>query len=109
MECELFLPQKLRGTNRLVFFRRPLPFLTSIIMAALSTSQLKYPKTPHLPFSPGVSADDIVLSSARDANIPLLSQETILTEKLDGGNCSIYHGKVCLSYCTNISLVLAIE
>ena len=52
----------------------------------------KYPRTPHFSFSPGVSGDDIVLPST--SKQPFLSQESILTEKLDGGNCSIFRGKV---------------
>ena len=66
---------------------------------AMSLAQQKYPRTPHLPFSPGVSADDIVLVSSKDTALPILSQETVLTEKLDGGNCSIYNGKVCGMFC----------
>lgn len=78
---------------------------------------LKYPKTPHLPFSPGmyillcspvspsftlwlslclgVSEDDTVLSCV-ECKLPILLEETVLTEKLDGGNCSIHCGKVGL-------------
>ncbi len=66
---------------------------------AMSSAQRKYPRTPHLPFSPGVSADDIVLVSSKDTALPILSQETVVTEKLDGGNCSIYNGKVCGMLC----------
>ena len=28
------------------------------------------------------------------SSLPLLSEETVLTEKMDGANCSIYHGNV---------------
>lgn len=42
----------------------------------------KYPRTPHLPFSPGAGADDKVLDSAEHfLNVPI-----ILTEKMDGSN-----------------------
>ncbi len=65
-----------------------------LVACAVSTNLQKYPRTPHLPFSPGVSADDVVLPYTNSADLPILSQETVLTEKLDGGNCSIYKGKV---------------
>lgn len=48
--------------------------------------RFKYPRTPHLPDSPGASADDIrtgVLDSFRD-------QAVVVTEKMDGENTSIY-------------------
>jgi hypothetical protein len=44
---------------------------------------IKYPRTPHLPTSPGFTADDIV--SARIA-LPLLTSNVVVTEKLDGEN-----------------------
>ena len=52
----------------------------------------KYPRTPHFPFSPGVNADDTVLPSS--TKHPFFSREAVLTEKMDGGNCSIFRGKV---------------
>ena len=83
----------------------------------------KYPRTPHLPFSPGmicrwlellfhthgagVQSDDIVIGEAELGSLhPLLSQETVLTEKLDGANCSIYRGTVGTnySYCRNCAV-----
>lgn len=44
---------------------------------------LKYPRTPHLPTSPGFTADDIV--SAR-ISLALLTGNVVVTEKLDGEN-----------------------
>jgi hypothetical protein len=46
----------------------------------------KYPRTPHLPWSPGADADDIVSSSLSC----FLNQEIVVTEKMDGENTSIY-------------------
>jgi hypothetical protein len=40
----------------------------------------KYPRTPHLPFSPGVSSDDKVLDSIEH----FVGKEVVVTEKLDG-------------------------
>jgi hypothetical protein len=51
----------------------------------------KYPKTPHLPFSPGVFSDDITLDS-KHCN-QFLNKEVVITEKLDGGNCQLHQGK----------------
>ncbi len=76
---------------------------------------IKYPKTPHLPFSAGrigrciirqiycdfhlgVQTDDIVLKSEHAHSLKFLAHKAVLTEKLDGGNCSIYRGKVCIQY-----------
>lgn len=42
----------------------------------------KYPRTPHLPWSPGASADDKRLSNADH----LLDRRIVITEKLDGSN-----------------------
>lgn len=43
----------------------------------------------------GVQSDDIVLNIDHACNLQYLSNEAVLTEKLDGGNCSIVRGKVC--------------
>lgn len=55
----------------------------------------KYPRTPHLPFSPGRTDDDEGLESFDD----LISTEgrkieVVVTEKLDGGNCCFKDGLV---------------
>ena len=52
----------------------------------------KYPKTPHLPFSPCVNIDDTTLDEKHCRLF--LEEDIIITEKLDGGNCQIYQGKV---------------
>lgn len=53
-------------------------------------AQGKYPSTPHLPFSPGVNSDDILLADCTD----LIREEVVVTEKFDGGNCCIKGGQV---------------
>jgi hypothetical protein len=47
----------------------------------------KYPRTPHLPWSPGRSNDDVVIAS-----ISSLSrlEELVVTEKLSGENTTLY-------------------
>jgi hypothetical protein len=46
----------------------------------------KYPRTPHLPWSPGNTHDDILLV---DTSI-FEGQQIVVTEKMDGENTSIY-------------------
>lgn len=53
-----------------------------------TTIHQKYPKTPHLPMSPGYRpADDIQLSDM----LTFANQEVVITEKLDGENTTMYH------------------
>ena len=48
--------------------------------------RVHYPRTPHLPWSPGVSADDV-----RAADLAgLAGREVVVTEKLDGENTTLY-------------------
>ena len=47
---------------------------------------VKYPSTPHLPFSPGVQRDDTLISSLNNFE----GREIIITEKMDGENTTMY-------------------
>lgn len=48
--------------------------------------RVHYPRTPHLPWSPGASADDV-----RAGNLAgLAGREVVVTEKLDGENTTLY-------------------
>ncbi|GAA3446591.1 RNA ligase family protein [Planomonospora venezuelensis] len=48
--------------------------------------RVHYPRTPHLPWSPGASADDV-----RAGGVPgLAGREVVVTEKLDGENTTLY-------------------
>ncbi|ADV66012.1 RNA ligase family protein [Deinococcus maricopensis] len=49
-------------------------------------TRLKYPRTPHLPWSPGATADDTFLVDLRDFE----GREVVVTEKLDGENTTLY-------------------
>ena len=51
-----------------------------------SIAHRKYPRTPHLPWSPGATSDDVHLSSAQQFE----GREVVITEKMDGENTSIY-------------------
>ncbi|SMB81542.1 RNA ligase family protein [Deinococcus hopiensis] len=45
----------------------------------------KYPSTPHLPWSPGVTSGDVSLTDMAHFR----GQEVVVLEKLDGENCTI--------------------
>ena len=51
------------------------------------SNRIKYPRTPHLPWSPGKTSDDRVLS---DVGMHVLgSSPLVVTEKMDGGNVTL--------------------
>jgi hypothetical protein len=50
----------------------------------------KYPRTPHLPWSPGGTSDDRRLEHAR----AFVGPEIVITEKLDGGNLCMTKNEV---------------
>lgn len=52
----------------------------------LFSEKVKYPRTHHLPFSPGITKDDRVL---RDLSY-FDGEEVVVTEKLDGENTTMY-------------------
>jgi ATP-dependent RNA circularization protein (DNA/RNA ligase family) len=52
-------------------------------------TRIKYPKTCHVPKSPGITRDDKVLSEMEFANLCSLP-EIVITEKMDGENTTMY-------------------
>jgi len=50
----------------------------------------KYPRTPHLPWSPGASGDDISVKSLSELD----GCEVLVTEKMDGENTSLYQDHI---------------
>lgn len=50
------------------------------------TKYVKYPRTPHLPFSPGYSDEDINWTN----DIHMHGREVVVTEKMDGENTTLY-------------------
>lgn len=48
--------------------------------------RIHYPRTPHLPWSPGVAADDVRAAGPGG----LAGREVVVTEKLDGENTTLY-------------------
>ncbi len=50
------------------------------------SNYIKYPRTPHLPWSPGVTSDDVrIINTNQFKNC-----EVIVSEKMDGENTSLY-------------------
>lgn len=56
-------------------------------ISGVSTSAFKYPSTPHLPFSETVTSDLTLTKNGLDFSSGV---ELIVTEKMDGGNISMY-------------------
>jgi len=50
--------------------------------------KIKYPRTMHLPFSPGVSSDDRVIETLDHFE----GKEVVVTVKMDGENSTLYRG-----------------
>ncbi|KZN56230.1 hypothetical protein N474_13190 [Pseudoalteromonas luteoviolacea CPMOR-2] len=48
--------------------------------------RIKYPRTPHLPWSPGATSDDIKQTYTRFFE----GQQVVVTEKMDGENTTLY-------------------
>lgn len=51
---------------------------------------IKYPRTPHLPWSKGATDDDIFVMKKSVSHFDNMS-EIIVTEKMDGENTTLYH------------------
>ncbi|MCG8491934.1 MAG: RNA ligase family protein [Sneathiellales bacterium] len=52
----------------------------------MNTKPVKYPRTPHLPWSPGRTSDDVGIKTADQ----FTGKKVIVTEKMDGENTSLY-------------------
>lgn len=53
---------------------------------ATKASRYKYPRTPHLPWSPGATKDDV-----RCINTEIFTgKRVVITEKMDGENTTLY-------------------
>ena len=51
--------------------------------------RFKYPRTRHLPWSPGATHDDLILSGG-GAIEPFVDRRVVVTEKMDGENTTLY-------------------
>lgn len=56
----------------------------------MEASRYKYPRTPHLPWSPGVASDDVLLVDTREFE----GKDVVITEKMDGENTTMYRDHI---------------
>lgn len=56
----------------------------------MNSNLIKYPSTPHLPFSQGLQRDDTRIVTLDYLN----GREVVVTEKMDGENCSMYYDHI---------------
>lgn len=56
----------------------------------MTSNLIKYPKTPHLPFSQGVQDDDKVIKTLNG----FVGHTIVVTEKLDGENTTMYYNHI---------------
>lgn len=75
-----------RGRGELFFDESVQKVLGSGGVLSLFTPYVKYPRTNHLPWSPGVNDDDRVLGSLSNFE----GKRVIVTEKMDGENTTLY-------------------
>ena len=54
------------------------------------TAYIKYPKILHLPWSEGVDVNTDLVFAQEDVESSFRGREVIVTEKMDGENCSMY-------------------
>ncbi len=55
-------------------------------MGGNAVGRVHYPRTPHLPWSPGATADDLRVGGLAG----LVGRDVVVTEKLDGENTTLY-------------------
>lgn len=60
-------------------------------VASLFTDKVKYPRTYHLPWSPGLNKDDRVMTDLKGFED---SEEVVVTVKMDGENTTLYNNYV---------------
>lgn len=54
------------------------------------TTRIKYPRTPHLPWSPGATSDDRMLATVDH----FVGQDVVVTAKMDGENTTLYRDHI---------------
>jgi hypothetical protein len=80
------LPNGLRLPGELFDDESVQKVLTEGGVLSLFTNRVKYPRTPHLPWSPGATEDDLVLDTAEHFE----GREVVVTVKMDGENTTFY-------------------
>ena len=56
------------------------------MVKVMDTQYYKYPRTPHLPWSPGADEDDIIIDTVDS----FVGKEVVVTEKMDGECTTMY-------------------
>lgn len=56
----------------------------------MASHHVKYPRTPHLPWSPGATSDDVWV----DTTACFEGREVVITEKMDGENTTMYRDHI---------------
>ena len=55
-----------------------------------NSNRFKYPRTLHLPFSPGTTSDDKMLTAKHTIDL-YQGKHILITEKMDGENTKLYN------------------
>lgn len=84
------LPNGQRMTGELFHDESVQKILREGGMLGQFTDYVKYPRTYHLPWSPGVTDDDRILSDLSGFE----GKEVVVTEKMDGENTSLYYNGI---------------
>lgn len=79
--------QRLRG--ELFYDESVQKILSQGNMLSVFTKYVKYPKTNHFPWSPGINSDDRVMKE-KDVENNFKNKEIVVLEKLDGENSTLY-------------------
>jgi len=83
------LPNGMRTCGELFFDPSVLKALEEGGVLSLFSHLIKYPRTYHLPWSPGITNDDRMMPNTK----ALESEEIIVTEKMDGENTTLMNHK----------------
>ena len=80
------LPNGMRTKGELFFEEGVQKVLAKGDKLHLFTDRVKYPRTKHMPFSPGATSDDKFVPNMSS----MIDRRVILTEKMDGENTTMY-------------------
>lgn len=82
----VILPNGQRSPGELFYDDSVQKILAAGNVLSLFTNRIKYPRTYHLPWSPGVTKDDRILQDLSH----LQNHPVVVTEKMDGENTTFY-------------------
>ena len=64
--------------------------MTSVKVPPMNKIIIKYPRTPHLPWSEGITSDDKKIKTLNKFH----GRSVIITEKMDGENTTMYRNNI---------------